>query len=57
MVFDGSGEVQPGIEEDCDSENVFCEELDECWRTEDIWGGLMTKSVNGGGIGITSGNK
>ena len=30
MVFDGSAEVQLGIEEACDSGVVFCEELDDC---------------------------
>ena len=32
---------------------VFCGELDDCWWTEDSWGGLMTESFNGGGTGIT----
>ena len=39
MVFDVSGEVRPGIEEACNSSVVLCEELDECWQTEDRWGG------------------
>ena len=43
MVFYGSAEVQPGIEEACDSGVVLCEDLDDCWQTKDIWGGLMTK--------------
>ena len=54
MVFDGSDEVQPGIEEARDSGVVFCEELDDYWQTEDSWCGLMTESFNGGGTGITS---
>ena len=53
MVFGGSGGVWPGIEEDCDSGVVFCEELDEYLQTKDIWGKLMTESFNGGGTGIT----
>ena len=32
MVFDASSEVQPGIDEDCDSGVVFCDELDEFWQ-------------------------
>ena len=43
MVFDRSGEVRPGIEESCDSDIFFCEDLDDCWQTEDRWGGLMTE--------------
>ena len=39
MVFDGSGEVRPCIEEACDSWILFCEYLDDCWKIEDIWGG------------------
>ena len=35
MVFDGSGEVRPGIEEACDSDVMFYEDLDDCWQTED----------------------
>ena len=53
MVFDRSGEVRPGIEESFDSAIVFCEELDDCWRTEGIWGELMTESFNEGGTRIT----
>ena len=30
MVFEGSGEVPPGIEEACDSCVVLCEELYDC---------------------------
>ena len=56
MVFDGSAEVQPGIEEACDYGVVFYDEMDDCWQTEDIWGGL-TESFNGGGTGITSDEK
>ena len=52
MVFDGSGEVQPGIEEACEYGVVFYEDLDDCWQTEDNWGGLMTESFNAGGTGI-----
>ena len=54
MVFDGSGEVRPGIEEACGSGVVFYENMDECLQTEDSWVGLMTESFNGGGTGITS---
>ena len=36
------------------SRGVLCEELDDCWQTEDIWVGLMTESFNGGRTGITS---
>ena len=54
MVFYGSGEFRPYIEVAFDSGVVFCEEGDDCWRTEDSWGGLMTESFNGGGTGITS---
>ena len=32
---------------------VFCEDLDYCWPTEDIWCGLMTKLFNGGETDIT----
>ena len=53
MVFDGSGEVRPGIEEACNSCVVLCEELDDCWRNEDSWVGLVTESFHGGSIGIT----
>ena len=53
MVFEGSGEVQPGIEEACNSWVVFYIELDDCWPTEDRWVGLMTEFFNGGGTGIT----
>ena len=54
MVFDRSAEVWPGIEETCDFFVVFYEEPDDCWQTNDRWGGLMTKSFNEGGISITS---
>ena len=43
MVFDGSGEVWPGIEEACDSGVVLCEDMDGCWQTEDSLVGLMTE--------------
>ena len=46
MVFDGSGEVRPNIEEACDSDVVFCEDLDVYWQTKDSWGVLMTESFN-----------
>ena len=52
MVFDGSGEFQPGIKEACDSGVVFCDNLDYCWQTKDIWDELITESFNGGGTGI-----
>ena len=54
MVSDASGEVRPGIEEDCDCIVVFCEELDDCWWTKDSKGGFTTESFNGGGTYITS---
>ena len=53
MVFDGSGEVRPGIEEAYDSGVILCEEIYDCWKNEDIWGGLTTESFNGEGTGIT----
>ena len=53
MVFDGSGEVRLGIEEACNSCVLFCNYLHDFWRNEDIWGGLMTESFNGGGTCIT----
>ena len=40
MVFDGSGEFRPGIEEACKSCVVLGEELHDFWRTEDSWVGL-----------------
>ena len=54
MVFDGSDEVPPGIEEACDYGVVFCEELDECWKNEYSWCGLMTESFNRVGTDINS---
>ena len=54
MIFGGLGEVQTCIEEACNSCILLCEDLDDCWQTEDTWGGLMTESFNGGGTGITS---
>ena len=48
MVFDGSGEVRPGIEEACNSCVVLGEDLDDCWKTEDSWFGLMNGSFHGG---------
>ena len=53
VVFDWSGEVQPGIEETWNSCIVLCKDLDDCWLTEDSRGVLMTESFNGGGTGIT----
>ena len=53
MVFDGSGEVRPGIEEACNSCVVLCEDMDDCWQTEDSWFGLMTESFHVVSIGIT----
>ena len=29
------------------SRGVLCEDLDDCWQTEDSWGGLMTELFNG----------
>ena len=57
MVFDGSGEVRPGIEEACNSCVVLCGELDDCWRTKDSWVGLMNGSFHGGSLGITGDDK
>ena len=57
VVFDVSGEVRPYIEEACDSGVVLYEDLDECWQTDDSWGGLMTELINVGGTGITGDNK
>ena len=48
MVFYVSGELRPGIEEACNSCVVLCEDLDDCWLTEDRWFGLITDSFNGG---------
>ena len=53
IVFDGSGEVQPGIEEARKYGVVFCEELDDRWWTKDSSGGLITESFNGGDTDIT----
>ena len=39
------------------SRGLFYEELDDCWRTEDSWGGLITKLFNGGVTDITSDDK
>ena len=57
MVFDGSDEVRPGIEEACNSCVVLGEDMDYCWQTEDSWVGLMTESFHEGIIGITSDDK
>ena len=57
MVFDGSDEVRPSIEEAYNSCVVLCEELDYCWRTNDSSVGLITESFNGLGIGITGNGK
>ena len=54
MLFEGSDEVRPVIEEAYDSGVVFCKKLDDCWQTEDIWGGLISESFNGLGTDITS---
>ena len=48
MVFDGSGGFR---------RVVFCEELDDCWQTEDIWGVVMAESLNLGVTGITGDDK
>ena len=32
---------------------LLCEDLDDCWQTEDSWGGLMTKLFNGRESDIT----
>ena len=52
MVFDVSGEVWLGTEEDCNSCVLLCEDLDDCWWTEDSWVGLMTESLDRGCTGI-----
>ena len=57
MVFDKSGEVRPVIEEDCNSLVLLCDDMDDCWLTEDSWGGLINESFNGGGTGITGNYK
>ena len=36
------------------SRGVLCENLDDSWQTEDIWGGLMNELFNGRETGITS---
>ena len=56
ILFDGSAETRPGIEEAYNSGVVLCEDLDDCWQTEDRRGGLMNELFNGGGTGITSDN-
>ena len=53
MVFEGSGEVQLGIEEACNSYVGLCEDLDDCWQTKSSWGELTTEYFNGEDIGIT----
>ena len=35
------------------SRGVLCEDLDECWQTEESWDGLMTELFNGGETYIT----
>ena len=57
MVFDGSGEFRPGIEESCNSGVVFYEDMDDFWQTEDIWGELITESFNVRGTGINGDDK
>ena len=39
------------------SRGVFCEELNYCWQTEDIWGVLITESFNVIGTGINGDDK
>ena len=41
MVVEVSGEVQPDIEEACNSCVVLCEDLADCLPTDDSWGGLI----------------
>ena len=36
------------------SRGMLCEDLDDCWQTEDSWGGLMNKLFNGRETYITS---
>ena len=52
MVFEESGEVRPGTEEAWDFVVVLCEDLDDCWQTEDRLVVLITESFNGWGTGI-----
>ena len=42
MLFDGSAEVWPGIEEACDYGGVFCDDMYDCWKTKDGLDGLIT---------------
>ena len=53
MVFDGSGEVRPGIEEACNSCVMLGKDLDDCWQRKDSWVGLTNGSFHGGSVGIT----
>ena len=53
MVFDGSGEVRPDIEEACNSCVVLGEELDDCLQTEDRLVGLIYESFYRGRVGMT----
>ena len=39
------------------SQGLLCEDLDDCWQTEDRRGRLITESFNGGGTGITGDEK
>ena len=54
VVFEGSAEVWPVIKEACDSRVVFCEDMDDCWKTYDSWVGLITELFNVVGTVITS---
>ena len=36
------------------SRGLFGEDLDDCWQTEDSWGGLMTELFNGRETDITA---
>ena len=35
------------------SQGLLCEDLDDCWQTEDSWGGLMNELFNGRETDIT----
>ena len=52
MIFYRSAEVRPGIEEACDSDIMFYEDLHDYWQTKDSLFGLMTESFNGVVTGI-----
>ena len=53
MVFYGSSEVRPGIEEACESGVVLFGDMDESLVTKDSLGVLMTESLYRVGTDIT----